>query len=55
MLDLFVAKRLGDAWPRAANFSMTGTHWSQLHFKRINHHLKPFGLSFGIVVGGDFH
>jgi hypothetical protein len=29
---------------RAANFAMTGKHWSQLQFKHLDHHLKQFGL-----------
>jgi hypothetical protein len=44
MLDRFLAKRLDEPWPRAANFAMTGKHWSQLQFKHLNHHLKQFGL-----------
>ena len=44
MLDRFVAKRLDETWPRSANFAMTGTHWSQLQYKHINHHLTQFGL-----------
>jgi hypothetical protein len=44
MLDRFVAKGLDEPWPRAANFAMTGRHWSQLQLKHLNHHLKQFGL-----------
>ncbi|MBM3773497.1 MAG: DUF1569 domain-containing protein [Acidimicrobiia bacterium] len=44
MFDRFVAKGLTEPWPRAANFAMTGKHWSQLQFKHLNHHLEQFGL-----------
>lgn len=44
MVDRFIAKGLGEPWPRAANFAMTGKHWSQLQFKHLDHHLRQFGL-----------
>jgi hypothetical protein len=44
MIDRFLAKPLADAWPRSANFSMTGRHWSQLQHKHLNHHLTQFGV-----------
>jgi hypothetical protein len=44
MLDRFLAKPMNEPWPRAANFSMTGKHWSQLQYKHLNHHLEQFGV-----------
>ena len=44
MLDRFLAKPMSEPWPRAANFAMTGRHWSQLQFKHLNHHLTQFGV-----------
>ena len=44
MLDRFLAKPMGESWPRAANFAMTGRHWSQLQYKHLNHHLTQFGV-----------
>jgi hypothetical protein len=44
MIDRFLAKPMGEPWPRAANFAMTGRHWSQLQYKHLNHHLTQFGV-----------
>ena len=44
MIDRFLAKPMDAAWPRSANFSMTGRHWSQLQYKHLNHHLTQFGV-----------
>ena len=44
MIDRFLAKPMSDAWPRAANFEMTGKHWSQLQYKHLDHHLTQFGV-----------
>ena len=43
MLDRFAARPMDVPWPEAANFPMTGRHWSRLQFKHLDHHLKPFG------------
>jgi hypothetical protein len=42
MLDRFAATPMEAEWPAAANFPMTGRHWSRLQFKHLNHHLKQF-------------
>lgn len=44
LLDRFLAKPMNEPWPRAANFSMTGRHWSKLQYKHLNHHLQQFGV-----------
>jgi hypothetical protein len=44
MLDRILAKSMDSAWPESANFPMSGRHWSQLHFRHVNHHLKQFGV-----------
>jgi hypothetical protein len=44
MLDRFLAKPMSESWPRAANFAMTGRHWSQLQYRHLDHHLKQFGV-----------
>jgi hypothetical protein len=44
MIDRFLTKPMTEPWPRAANFSMTGRHWSQLQFKHLDHHLTQFGV-----------
>ena len=44
MLDRFLAKPMSEPWPRAANFAMTGKHWSQLQYKHLDHHLTQFGV-----------
>lgn len=42
LIDRCLAKPMDNPWPRGANFSMTGRHWSQLHYKHLNHHLTQF-------------
>jgi len=44
MIDRFLALPMDASWPRSANFSMTGPHWSQLQYKHLNHHLTQFGV-----------
>ncbi|MNC90463.1 hypothetical protein D3C83_65640 [compost metagenome] len=44
LLDRVLAKPMRESWPRAANFSMTGRHWSKLHYKHLDHHLRQFGV-----------
>lgn len=44
MIDRFLAKPMDTPWPRAANFGMTGRHWSQLQHKHLDHHLRQFGV-----------
>jgi hypothetical protein len=44
MIDRFLARPMDAPWPRSANFSMTGRHWSQLQYKHLDHHLTQFGV-----------
>lgn len=45
MIDRFLAKPMeAKDWPRAANFAMTGRHWSLLQYKHLDHHLTQFGV-----------
>ena len=44
MLDRILAKPMESAWPESANFPMTGRHWSQLHYRHLDHHLRQFGV-----------
>jgi hypothetical protein len=44
MIDRFLVKPMDDDWPRGANFSMAGRHWSQLQYKHLDHHLTQFGV-----------
>ncbi|HYV98711.1 MAG TPA: hypothetical protein VE967_14745 [Gemmatimonadaceae bacterium] len=44
MIDRFLAQPMDAAWPRSANFPMTGRHWSQLQYRHLNHHLTQFGV-----------
>ena len=44
MIDRFLAHPMETPWPRSANFTMTGRHWSQLQYKHLNHHLTQFGV-----------
>jgi hypothetical protein len=44
MIDRFLAKPMTESWPRAANFEMTGRHWSQLQYRHLDHHLTQFGV-----------
>jgi hypothetical protein len=43
LLDRFAATPIDVPWPEAANFPMTGRHWSHLQFKHLDHHLRQFG------------
>ena len=44
MIDRILAKSMESDWPESANFPMTGWHWSQLHYRHVNHHLTQFGV-----------
>jgi hypothetical protein len=44
MIDRFLAQPMDSPWPAAANFDMTGRHWSQLQYKHLHHHLTQFGV-----------
>ena len=44
MIDRILAKPMESDWPESANFPMTGRHWSQLHYRHLNHHLTQFGV-----------
>ena len=44
MIDRILAKSMESEWPESANFPMTGRHWSQLHYRHVNHHLTQFGV-----------
>ena len=44
LLDRIYAHPLTGAWPESASMGrMTGTHWSQLTAKHLDHHLRQFG------------
>jgi hypothetical protein len=44
LIDRVAARGLGDTWPSSAGFGeMRGNHWSRLHAKHLDHHLKQFG------------
>ena len=44
MIDRFMARPMDGPWPRSANMGeMQGKHWSKLHFKHLDHHLRQFG------------
>src|SRR6185503_413098 len=44
MLDRILAKPMQSEWPESANFPMEGRHWSQLHYRHVDHHLRQFGV-----------
>jgi hypothetical protein len=44
MIDRILTKSMESEWPESANFPMTGRHWSQLHYRHVNHHLTQFGV-----------
>ena len=44
MIDRFLSQPMDASWPRSANFTMTGRHWSQLQYRHLNHHLTQFGV-----------
>jgi hypothetical protein len=44
LLERIYRKSLTSPWPESASTGrMTGTHWSQLTAKHLDHHLKQFG------------
>jgi hypothetical protein len=44
MIDHFCQLPANHAWPRSANFAMTGKHWSVLEGRHLDHHLRQFGV-----------
>lgn len=42
LIDKVLARPYDGPWPRAANFAMTGKHWSHLNYKHLDHHLRQF-------------
>ncbi len=45
LIDRFAQCDVGISWPKSGNFgSMTGQHWSRLHAKHLDHHLRQFGV-----------
>jgi hypothetical protein len=43
-IDRVSSRDMNAVWPRSAGFGeMTGRHWSRLHAKHLDHHLKQFG------------
>jgi hypothetical protein len=45
LVDRIVARPLTATWPDSASMGrMTGTHWSRLTSKHLDHHLRQFGL-----------
>lgn len=44
LLDRFVARDINGKFPNSALLGeMSGTHWSRLHAKHVDHHLRQFG------------
>lgn len=44
-IDRVASRDMNGVWPRSAGFGeMAGKHWSQLHAKHLDHHLKQFGV-----------
>ena len=44
-IERFAHRDLNAVWPASANFgAMSGVHWSRLHAKHLDHHLKHFGV-----------
>ena len=43
-IDRFCKLPQDGAWPRSANFAMTGRHWAVLEGRHIDHHLRQFGV-----------
>ena len=44
LIDRIVARPLSAEWPNSASMGkMTGTHWSRLTAKHLDHHLRQFG------------
>lgn len=45
LIDRFVAADPNTSFPTSGNFgSMTCAHWSRLHAKHLDHHLRQFGV-----------
>lgn len=45
LLDRVAARPLSGDWPDSASMGkMTGTHWSRLTAKHLDHHLRQFGV-----------
>ncbi|PHX97158.1 MAG: hypothetical protein CK531_05130 [Gemmatimonadetes bacterium] len=45
LIDRIVARSLSAEWPNSASMGkMTGTHWSRLTSKHLDHHLRQFGV-----------
>ena len=45
LIDRFAHRDMNAVWPPSASFGeMRGTHWSRLHAKHLDHHLKQFGV-----------
>ena len=45
LIDRFAQRDIGVEFPKSANFGhMTGMHWSRLHAKHLDHHLRQFGV-----------
>jgi hypothetical protein len=45
LIDRIVARPLSAEWPISASMGkMTGTHWSRLTAKHLDHHLRQFGV-----------
>jgi hypothetical protein len=44
-VDRVASRDLHASWPASANFGeMSGAHWSRLHAKHLDHHLRQFGV-----------
>jgi hypothetical protein len=44
LIDRIVARSLTAEWPESASMGkMTGSHWSRLTAKHLDHHLRQFG------------
>lgn len=45
LIDRFVARDQQSAFPASASFgAMSCVHWSRLHAKHLDHHLRQFGV-----------
>ena len=44
LIDGFMARPFDGSWPPSANMgAMKGKHWSKIHAKHLDHHLRQFG------------
>jgi hypothetical protein len=44
LIDRVAARDVSEAWPVSSGFGeMSGAHWSRLHARHLDHHLKQFG------------